>query len=69
MEPSCLLLEGDIIGHTWMEAILCMAGGYDVEVCEEVSRPPWLVGDKIMDIHCKAPGPIYKWRRASSWAS
>ena len=69
MEPSRLLLEGDIIGHAWMEAVLYMAGGYNVEVCDEVSRPLWLVGDKVMDIYCKAPGPLYKGRHASSWAS
>ena len=33
---------------------------HPVEVCEEVSRPLWLVGDKVMGIHCKLPGPLYK---------
>ena len=37
-----------------------MAGGYDVEVGNEVCRPLWLVGGKVVGINGETPGPLYK---------
>ena len=43
-----------------MEAVLSMAGGYDVKVGEEVHGSLWLVGSKVVGIYSETPGPLYK---------
>ena len=57
-EPLCLPAEGDVIGHACREIELCVAGGDDVQVRQEIRGPMGLVGAQVVRVCREAPSPI-----------